>query len=274
MTISRDQLLPKFDKPPVVEMVLGIEFAELFQLGIPHFGLFWSQIRDEYHQCSANPPLASQIETFGGQGQQEITLNFPLVGPPNVRCWYWNKAQTWLIQVQRDRFIQNWRKTPADNVYPRFSKARQRFELEYKRFQKFIASESIGNLQVRQCEVTYYNHIEPEKSQEALSGLNEIIPCWSGTSSEDFLPPPEVVSINTSYVISENRGRLYLSLQPVFRHSDAKEILQLTVTAKVIPASSELAEALNAFDLGHEWAVKGFTDFTTARMHSIWERRQ
>jgi uncharacterized protein (TIGR04255 family) len=273
MTIAPDNL-PKFVKPPVVEMVLGVEFTELFQLGIPHFGLFWAQIRDEYQQCSANPPLVSQIEAFGEKGQKEITLNFPLVGPPNVRCWYWNKAQTWLIQVQRDRFIQNWRKTPTDSVYPRFSKARQRFEHEYKRFQEFITSENIGNLQIRQCEVTYYNHIELDKSQDALSELNEIIPCWSGASSEGFMPTPEVVSLNTSYVISENRGRLYLSLQPVFRHSDAKEILQLTVTAKVIPLSSNLDEVLKAFDLGHEWAVNGFTDFTTAKMHSIWERRQ
>jgi uncharacterized protein (TIGR04255 family) len=141
MTIAPNNLLPKFDKPPVVEMLLGVEFTELFQWGIPHFGLFWAQIRDVYQQCSVNQPLISQIEIFGERGNQEIKLNFPIAGPPNVRCWYWNKAQTWLIQVQRDRFIQNWRKTPADGTYPRFSNARERFEQEYKPFQKFITSE-------------------------------------------------------------------------------------------------------------------------------------
>jgi len=27
------------------------------------------------------------------------------------------------------------------------------------------------------------------------------------------------------------------------------------------------------FDLGHEWIVKGFTDFTTEHMHEIWGRK-
>lgn len=265
--------LPKFDKPPVMEMVIGVEFAELPKWGIPHFGLFWGQIRKDYQHCSVRPPLASLIEIFGQPEKREISLNFPLVGPPELRCWYSDKTQTWLIQVQRDRFVHNWRKTSPESLYQRFYKQRQRFEDEWQLFRNFVTTEGLGDLQIRQCEVTYFNHIEPVAGQEAMSNLSEMFPCWSGNSAGNFLPPPEVVSFNASYVIPENRGRLHISAQPVFRHADAKEIIQLTVTAKVIPSSTDFADALKAIDLGHEWAVRGFADFTSAKLHALWERK-
>ena len=48
-TMSAD--LPSFDAPPVNETVLGVEFTPLAKWSIPHFGLFWSRIRDEYPRC-------------------------------------------------------------------------------------------------------------------------------------------------------------------------------------------------------------------------------
>ncbi|MGH9839321.1 MAG: TIGR04255 family protein [Blastocatellia bacterium] len=275
MTMSTNQSLPKFDAPPVVEMVLGVEFADLLGWDIPHYGLFWGMIRDNYRHCTVKEPLLSQIETFGDQGKREINLNFPLVGPLPVRCWYANEAQTWLIQIQRDRFVQNWRKTPDNVEYSHYGQVRQRFEGEFQRFKDFVSSEKIGDLQIRQCEVTYVNHIEPDEGQDALSKLAEILPCWSGSTSGSFLPAvPEVAALKTSYLIPENRGRLHISIQPVFRHADAKELLQMTVTAKVKPLSPDVDEVLPAFDLGHEWAVRGFADFTSAKMHELWKRRQ
>lgn len=275
MIMSPDQLLPKFDKPPVVEMVLGLEFAELSGWSIPHFGLFWTQIRDDYQHCSVKPPLQSRIEEFGNQDKQEGIPTFLLVDQPPVRCWYSNEEQTWLIQIQQDRFVQNWRKTPVSVEYSHYGQIRQRFERELRRFQQFVTVEKAGDLQVRQCEVTYVNHFEPAKGQDAVSLLTEILPYWSGNTSGDFLPAvPEAAALITRYVIPENRGRLHISIQPAFRHDDAKEILQMAVSAKIIPTSPDFAEILPALDLGHKWAVRGFADFTSAKMHELWERRQ
>jgi uncharacterized protein (TIGR04255 family) len=267
-------MLPKFDNPPVIEMVIGVEFADLGGWGIPHFGLYWGQIQDKYPHCLVKESAPSRIEIFGGQGTQEIRLNFPILGPPPMRCWYSNDEQTWLLQIQQDRFIQNWRKTGSDEKYSYYSKVRSRFEKEFQRFQEFLKKQKLGALQVRQCEVTYVNHIELGKEPGVPSELAEIFPCLSAGRPGNFLPAPEGIGLNTSYVIPENRGRLYIAVQKVFRHSDAKEILQMTVSAKVIPASHDQTAVLNALDLGHEWAVRGFTDFTSDEMHKFWERSQ
>lgn len=267
-------MLPKFDKPPVIEMVMGVEFADLPGLSVPYFGLFWGLIRDKYPLCEVKEPKPSRIEVFEGQFKQEITFNFPILGPPPVRCWYSNTEQTWLLQLQQDRFIQNWRKTASDKTYSHYRHVRDRFEKEFHRFQEFVRKQQLGPLQIRQCEVSYVNHIELEKEPGVAFELEEISPYISAKKQGDFLPAPDGVTLNTSYVIPENRGRLYIAAQKAFRHVDAKEILQITVSAKVIPASQGDSEILDALDLGHEWAARGFTDFTSDKMHRLWERRQ
>jgi uncharacterized protein (TIGR04255 family) len=157
---------------------------------------------------------------------------------------------------------------------PHFGQIRQRFETEIQRFSEFVRSEEIGELQMRQCEVTYFNHIELEKGQDVSAAMSEIFPSWAGARSESILPSPESVTLSAVYVIPENRGRMHISVQPVFRHADAKDILQMTVSAKVIPTGSDKAAVLKALDLGHEWAVNGFAEFTSAKMHDRWERKQ
>jgi uncharacterized protein (TIGR04255 family) len=255
-------------------MVVGVEFADLVGLSIPHFGLFWGQIRDQYELCIPTAANPSRIEVFEGPGKQEVKLNFPILGLPPIRCLYSNSQQTWMLQLQQDRFIQNWNRTATDKGYPRYSEIRRRFEKEFERFQGFIKKQNIGALDIRQCEVSYVNHIEPRDGAGVPSELPEIFPSLSAWKEGDFLPVPEGIALNASYVIPDNRGRLYIGAQTVFRHSDAKEILQMTVSAKVIPISQNNADILNALDLAHEWAVKGFTDFTSDDMHRFWERRQ
>jgi hypothetical protein len=71
-----------------------------------------------------------------------------------------------------------------------------------------------------------------------------------------------------------NQGRLPIKLQSAIRHADAKEILQLTLTARGRPASSSLDHVRRWFDLGREWVVQGFADFTTAKMHQLWRRKK
>jgi hypothetical protein len=67
-------------------------------------------------------------------------------------------------------------------------------------------------------------------------------------------------------------GRLRVMMQPAIRRQGAKEVLQSTLTARGRPRRPELGASLGWFDLGHEWIVRGFTDLTTAAMHTIWRR--
>jgi len=271
--VNYRQPLPDFDDPPVIETLLGVQFAPLASLSTQHFGLYWAKIRTSYPSCETKSPLSPAIEEFGVQPRTGAKLGIEVISEPNVRCWFIDESSTRLIQVQRDRFIQNWRRTKADDVYPRYKSLKPDFLIEWQRFCEFLEQERLGIPDVNQCEVTYVNHIELGKGWHSYGEVHKVISNWSGGPSGDFLPEPEMVRLNTIFLMPDKRGRLHVIMQPAIRQLDGKEVLQLNLTARGRPKSSTLDDILGWFDLGHEWIVRGFTDFTTREMHTVWRRK-
>lgn len=262
----------KFHRPPVIETLLAVQFAELEKFAVPHFGLFWSEIRDEYPRQEVKPPLAQEFEQFGGLPTQPtvgLTFSPELV----ARCWFISEHGDQLIQVQRDRFIRDWRKSPQAPEYPEFRVLRPRFEADWSRFVRFLEREHIGQPEVNQCEVTYVNHVpigEGWTSFGKLDGVMKILRSPTGK----FLPEPEILALNASYEMQDKRGRLHVTLNPAIRRQDGQRVLQLTLTARGRPASASHADVMAWLDLGHEWVVNGFADLTTTSMHDRWGRYQ
>jgi uncharacterized protein (TIGR04255 family) len=270
--MSSRRILPDFAKPPVVETVLDVSFAPLTGWGIPHFGLFWNSIREEYPTFQDQPPIMLQRESFGQKTMQPLTVAFELMNQPEARCWFEDQSGARLIQVQHDRFIHNWRKTEGQGEYPRYEPViRPAFEKEWRRFCEFLDRMHIARPEIQQCEVQYVNHI-PLEGWSSFSELVDGLAEWPGTRKDGFLPIPESLSANTSYQMPENAGRLRIIMQPAIRKSDGSAVVQLNLVARGRPASSETADILKWFDLGREWIVNGFADFTSTKMHEVWER--
>lgn len=258
---DKQQSMPHFDNPPIVEKLIGVEFAPLDQWAVPHFGLFWQEIRASYPRFQVQPPVASPRNPL------YIELN------PPVRCWFFHESQTKLIQIQNDRFIYNWQKPAAYEKYPHYETIRQEFIDEWLQFCKFLDSNEIGTPAVQQCEITYIDHFVRGREWQDLSDLPSIINFWSGISS-NFLPSePDLVVIQTTYSMPDGKGRLVIQLQPVTRAEDEKEVLQLQITAVGEPLSSDIEDMLAWFDLGREFAVRSFIDLTSEKMHELWGRR-
>ena len=256
--------LAKYKNSPVIETVLGVEFKPIIGWQIPHFGLYWNRIRHKYQNCSVQPPLPEQVERFSKE-PATITINLPAHN--DVRCWFFDENQNWLLQVQNNRFISNWkRKTPA---YPAYEGFCDRFDDQWDRFRDFLSKEGLGTPEILQCEISYVNHIELERDFE---GLDQIFPVWRGFPEGNMLSKPEAIAFNTVYIIPENIGRLYIAMQPVVRHADLKTVIQLAVTAKVKVASKEGYDLKRALKIAHEHVVNGFTNFTSFKMHELWER--
>jgi uncharacterized protein (TIGR04255 family) len=269
---SAGRVLPDFAKPPVVETVLDVCFAPLAAWGIPHFGLFWQSIREEYPTFKDQPPIIFQREGFGEKALQPLTIAFEVMNLPEARCWFEDISGARLIQVQHDRFIHNWRRTDEHKEYPRYKQViRPAFEKEWKRFCGFLEREQIMLPDVQQCEVQYINHIELS-GWSSFADLIDALGEWPGTRGKEFLPIPENMSFSTSYLMPGNAGRLRIIMQPAIRSADGKPVVQLNLIARGRPSSSSTEDILNWFDVGREWIVRGFTDFTSQRMHQTWER--
>jgi uncharacterized protein (TIGR04255 family) len=262
--------MPAFDRPPVAETALGVEFLPITGWGIPHFGLLWDRIRRDYPKFQVQPPLGSQIEQFGKDGRPLPNLTIEFGEPSRSRCWFFHKSDSQLLQVQDSRFILNWRKVTVDAEYPHYKQLRPCFETEWRRFASFLEDSALPVPTVVQCEVTYVNIIPQGEGWATYAELPNVLKAWAGKTA--WLPTPENVSFNTRFVMPGNQGRFHVALQPVIRNADAASALQLTLTARGQPSNGDLADVLAWFDLGHEWIVRGFTDLTTDQMHKAWGR--
>ena len=265
--------LPDYENPPVIETVLGVEFAPLKAWSVPHFGLFWKELPPEYATFEVQPSLASQIEQFDSMPQiQGVSLEFGT--PGDVRCWFAHKNKQALVQVQSSHFIYNWRKQ-GDTPYPHYDESiRPTFKTEWERFLAFVKKHDLGEVRVLQCEVTYVNHLPKDVGWTNFAELSKVTRYWSQPSSAGrFLPDPERVGVTCAFRMPENQGRLHVRLNHAIRTTDGTEILQLNLTARGKPASQDTSAILEWMDKGREWVVKGFDDFTSPHMHQIWKRK-
>src|SRR3982751_1568266 len=58
--------LPKFERPPVIEAVLGVQFERLVDFSAAHVGWFWkTRLSDEFQTAKEAPRLEDQFERFG-----------------------------------------------------------------------------------------------------------------------------------------------------------------------------------------------------------------
>jgi uncharacterized protein (TIGR04255 family) len=261
----------RFERPPVIETVFGVQFQPLQKWQIPTFGLFWATIRDRYPQYTVAPPLETQIEDISQPPRQMGGVAFNIFpGPPPPRCWFFNQSESQLIQVQPDRFIFNWKRGLVEAPYPHYESIRPILQKEWEHYCSFVASNALGKIDVRQCEVSYINHIEKGVEWKDFSELDSILTVWSGGVLNRTSLKPEDINIGIRYRLPERMGRLHVLCEPAIRTTDYKEVLQLTLTARGVPESPDSKNVFEWFDIAQGLVREAFVDLTTEKMHEIW----
>lgn len=269
--------LPDFRRPPLTEVVLGVQFEPVAGFRSVHAGLFWDRIRESFPHVEERSPLPPVIERFGGRPSRDLKVQWQVLEtPPAPRYWFLNQKGDQLIQLQSDRFLHNWRKRGPNDSYPRYESIRESFKGELELFQAFLADEGLAQPEPNQCEVTYVNHILPDDVWERHGQLGRVLTTFSGEPSDDFLAEPEDARLAARYLIAEDDeaplGRLHISTKSGFQVSSGKPIIILELTARGQPGGEGTEGVLQFLDLGREWIVRGFASITTPEMHELWGR--
>jgi|ERR1700674_781668 len=264
----------QFRNPPVVEVVLSVQFEPLHELDGAHIGLYWAEIKEKFPHAQQHPRLEPVVERFDTSDFNPRFVRVEL-GATVPRYWFLNQKQSELVQVQDDRFIHNWRKV-AD-PYPRYEGIRQTFAAELAQFERFLHREGIGQINPQLAEVSYINHLGPITSPFPFSRPDEVLNLWS--PGEGFGKPyiPETVEMRHRFVISEGSrkvGRLYVELQPANRQPDRAPIWLLVLTARGLPLADGLEGALRFLDLGRREMLAAFISITRRDLQDKWERVQ
>ncbi len=259
MTVADRQNLPNYCNPPVIEVAYGVSFNPLTALKAPHTGVFWSSIRDAFPEVQHAVPVGP------------LPKEFDMGNLPLPRIWFISEDENYLVQLQNNRFLYNWRIMRPSDAYPRFEAVQKGFKKYFALFENFVESAGLGDLELQSYELTYINHIERKGKYKNPRHISAIFPDlrWKFPAKR-FLPIPSHLTWSVGFEFGE-KGRLAANLKTAYRNSDQQElfVLDLKATGK---ATIEGNENVNAwFDQAREWIVRGFEDLTSERAQTdLW----
>lgn len=162
----------KYKNPPVNEVVIGVYFNDpILAMRAEHVGLFWSSIASEFPEASQNVPIGGEIDI---SATGEI---FPM-----PRFWFTSNDGAYLIQVQRNAFLLNWRR--QDRAYPHFEDVKARFDEWFGVFGAFCKQQfGLGKLDIARCELNYVNLIGALSPQFlSFADTEKVIPSYQPLS--------------------------------------------------------------------------------------------
>lgn len=272
--------LPEFERPPVVEVAISLQFKSLELLRSPHLGLLWELFRAEgLPLFEDHGELEPVLEQFEARGTPRIGVRIQTFddAPPLPRVWFLNVAKDELVQIQRDRLVVNWRQGAQSEPYPRYGSIIKRFRSALEVLTAFAGSQELGAIIPTQCEITYINHIPAGEGWSVHADVGRVVTPWENRFSDSYLARPEDVSFTARFLMADEQGvplgRLHAFLQPAYRTVGKHPILALHLTARGAPASTGIEDVFRLFDQQHEWIVRGFASITTKDMHRIWRRK-
>lgn len=262
---------PKYDHPPVTEVVCGVVFAPLKGLLAPHLGLLWEKYKPEYAECQEAPPLAIQVE---GPPSAQTEVGF-LEIPPLPRVWFIEPSGNRLVQVQRDRFHHNWRKINATDEYPRHERVLAVFNERFATFKSFLSENGLGELQLKQYEMTYVNHVIAGGGWDSVANIGKIFPDFAWQDRPDRPSgAPEGIHWKTVFALPEGTGRLHVTMRNGTRITDNQPILFFELTARGFSQESTTEGMRSWFGMAHSHIVQTFDDLVDKDFQrAVWGRR-
>lgn len=257
--------LPSFKRPPVVEVVLGLEFQPVANLGAIRLAQLAERWKDRYPVSRELPPLPAS-PPIGIPG--EFPGVFVNVGAPAIRLWVMSTDESQLIQIQRDRLILNWRHSGTELSYPHYDSLRPDFVDAYSDLRVFIAEQKLGEIHPTSVEVSYVNEVLTDGQSLDLAVI------MRGVASYDqHLGPPlagRVMQIFTANSLPGSLAMLTLTADTQGRGPNSTLITLTYRSAIALGAAPE--DVMASMDFGHRDVVVGFAEATTESMHEMWGR--
>lgn len=235
--------------PPVAETSLTIQFSDLPEWSSLHHGLYYLTLKDRfpvYRQRPAVPPLLLPFPLVPNIRQLQIT---PHIEPG--RAEFLADPDNTLIAVQNNRFSFHWRNR-EDGSYPSYATNREVSAKEFHAFEEFCKKEKAGEIKSVLVEVMYANKIIPEEGETLADACEDIL----GLTLGEF----EAVTVNRTFVLENNRGRLYTELNS-FGHETGKPFLTFQLSSRVRHSAEN--DVMTTMDLAHDWLIENFCKLTS-----------
>ena len=268
--------LPSFEKPPVTETVLGLQFETIPGFTNAHLGAFWSYLggREYWPTVRDAAAVAPSFERFGEERQWKNldALNFDISQTPPTRMQIQDASANRMVQIQRDRLVYNWTATQSGCEYVRYEKLRPEFDDILQKLHDFLKAQSLPPIQPNQWEVTYINQIAQGTVWNDASD-------WRKVFTFQAVPPAEVNGCTLEnfsggwiYEIAPQRGRLRLNVQHAWLEPNGKQILLFNLTARgpIKDGAAAVSTIGEGLEVGHEMIARSFVSLTSEEARKYW----
>lgn len=262
---------PKFTNPPVVEFVLGVQFAALSKLSAGHFGLLWQKLGiDDWVTPGDGPSIPDQFEQF----------NRPRWSMPPIKGWRLqtstpverftlaNRDNNRLLQFQATRFLLNWKK--SERLKPSYPELVGEFFEIFAKVQEFVREHQLGEMALNQWELTYVDAFPQDDYWTTPADWAKFLPGLFGNlfQMSDIDLSLEHRAAEWSFEIAPKRARLHIQAQPGKWSEDPRDSLIVTWTARGPATNIEVVR--QGLELGHEKAVEAFLRVTDKDIQKRW----
>lgn len=262
MIVAADTV--EFVHPPVREAVIGLEFDPL-PLTIVDLARLCDRWSGNFPIVAERAALEPSAAIGPGGGGAEFQIGS---GMPPIRLWLLEPSSHYLVQVQRDRLLLNWRKVGSESEYPRYVALREKFLALLADFGSFLAEVRQGlSISVSVAEFTYINSIiAHDRADGVFSVFREPSTPLPG---EPYILRFQEVR-NLTHQDTGSPGQLSVSSEPVMSQDGISET-QLTITTKFFPtAVADDVQAASVLDEARRVSRAAFVSFTTPEMHESW----
>ncbi len=236
-----------FSNPPVAEVLLGVAFDPVDGLSSYLSGALFDRWRADYPTVTQQPELPPPVNLDSGPGA------FLRLGPPvATRLWFMAADGGFLVQVQPDRLVVNWR-TGAGREYPRYPAVRERFVSAWRD----VCAVAGRQPRVFQAEVTYVN-LTPHPLDDVLEG-------WGATLLFDQDNGGQTANTEAKIELPN------LSV-PAMRRTVAQSMQSepTRIAFSVFTQITDQTQVMDAVDSSRRHIVERFKQVTTQKMHDEW----
>jgi uncharacterized protein (TIGR04255 family) len=257
--------------PPVVEVVVGVQFNSLPKLSAGHLGAFWRELAGEWPNVEDAPALPQQFEHFGDENALPFFagLRLQLMPKPELRLQARNGANDRMVQIQNGRLHYNWlRQEEAE--YPSYGKVKLGFDKIVTRFAEFLEQEGLGKFEPNQWELTYVDHIPKGTLWESPEDWPRIFRAWNVAPFRAPGIAVESLEAEWHYEIEPNVGRLHLKIARG-RTAKREDVLIINTTARgPVRAGDATATLDRGLARGHEAVRTAFETLTSDSAQQYW----
>ncbi len=260
---------PDLPAAPVIETVLGAQFAPLKGLTSAHVGWFWKQCLDnKWEKVAEAVALPDEFERFGPMSAASARFKVGPIGfPPRLQFSWANEGR--MMQIQATRFHYNWNRIGGE--YPRYRKVREEFDHHFETFCRFVDQANLGQVVLNQWELTYIDSIPQGSLWTTPADWHDVLP---GLFSARGLPRHvhlESFGGEWHFEIAPQLGRLHVSVQQARLGDNPTPTLLLQTTGRGAIGKEGVASLAEGLELGHGAALELFFSITSDKAQNAWK---